>query len=218
MRNPLLVLVLGFGDVDSKCRHEDAFQIVCTGVVRNFQNRLLAVASDPSASYSVAAFASGLSLVHPSGLTVCRQRLQEGQHSTLMARQTRFCPISLLDTFTTSSNQTSIKHAKKKTTIRISQKKKLREQLRVIVKIETFVFDRKCGLSSSGWHLTVWLHCFAVCSGSVCVVERGDSQKVFTIWSLSCFSFTTVAAPAVIRVQLPYLFLTACQSHLHHRK
>ena len=39
-------------------------------------------------------------------------------------------------------------------------------------------------LSWCGWHRTVWLHCIAVCSRSVCVVERGDSRWV------SCYSFT----------------------------
>ena len=61
MRNPFLVLVLGIGVVDSECRNEEYFQIVCIGLVLNFQNRLLAVEGDPSASFSVAAFASGQS-------------------------------------------------------------------------------------------------------------------------------------------------------------
>ena len=62
------------------------------------------------------------------------------------------------------------------------------------------------------------MHCIAVCSGSVCVVERGDSLWVHTIWSRNCFSSTAVAALAVNTVQTRFPFLTACQFHIHHRQ
>ena len=46
-------------------------------------------------------------------------------------------------------------------------------------------------------------------------VDRGDSRRCYTIWPRSCFSFTTVAAPAVNDVQIPDLFLTASEVHLY---
>ena len=76
-RNPFLVLVLGFGVVDSECRNEDSFQIVCTGVVRNFQNRLHAVVGDPSASFSLTAFASALSLRATNINQACKNKFIE---------------------------------------------------------------------------------------------------------------------------------------------
>ena len=92
IRNPFLVLVLGFGVVE--CRNEGSFQIVGTGVVRNFQNRLLADTGDPSACFT---FASGLSLGHPGGLASHSFTFTEGH--------TKFCPINLLETCTTSRNE-----------------------------------------------------------------------------------------------------------------
>ena len=86
--------------------------------------------------------------------------------------------------------------------------KKLREQLRVIVRIATF------GIANVVSVVVVWLapdwlvalHCslfrFCLCSGAL----------RFTVVS------TAVAAPAVSPVQIPFLFLTACQIHLHHRQ
>ena len=74
---------------------EDSSQIVCTGVVldlqilqirildfRFLQIRQLAVVGDPGTIFNTAAFTSGLSLVHPGGLTVCRPNLRESHHST----------------------------------------------------------------------------------------------------------------------------------------
>ena len=46
-KNAFLVLVLGLDVVDIECRNEDCFQIVCTGVVHDFQNRLSQVIQVP---------------------------------------------------------------------------------------------------------------------------------------------------------------------------
>ena len=51
-------LVLGFDVVDS-VENEDSSQIVCTGVVGNTRNPLLAVVDAPSASFREAVLGSG---------------------------------------------------------------------------------------------------------------------------------------------------------------
>ena len=83
MKNAFPVLVVGFHVIGIDYRNEDSSQIVCSGVVHDFQNRVPAVVNDPSSSFSTTAFASGLSLVPPSGLTVCRQNLRVSHHFTM---------------------------------------------------------------------------------------------------------------------------------------
>ena len=84
IRNAFLVLVLGFDVVDIGCPNEDYSQIMCTGAVHDFQNGQLAFVGDPTSSFSVAAFASGLNLVHQGGITLCRQNLRVSHQSTSM--------------------------------------------------------------------------------------------------------------------------------------
>ena len=43
----------------------------------SFQIRQLVVVGDSDTKFNLAAFASGLSLVHPGGLTVCRQNISQ---------------------------------------------------------------------------------------------------------------------------------------------
>ena len=73
---------------------KNSSQIFCADVVlpqllqfrilecRLSQIRQLGVVSDPCTSFSRAAFARGLSLVHPDGLKVRRQSFRVGHHST----------------------------------------------------------------------------------------------------------------------------------------
>ena len=92
--NTFLFLVLGFHAIGIDCRDKDSPEIVCGGVVpdsqilqiwilafRFLEIRQLAVEGDAGSRFKKTAFASGLSLVHPGGLTVCRQNLRVGHHS-----------------------------------------------------------------------------------------------------------------------------------------
>ena len=62
----------------------------------------------------------------------------------------------------------------------------------MLVSVATFISAKVVSVVVVWLESTVLLHCVAVCSGSVCVEERGDSRWVYTIWSRKCFSFTSL--------------------------
>ena len=83
-----LVLVLGFYIIATYRQDKDCvvpdFHILHLRLLdfRFLQMQKLAVVGDPSARLNKAAFASGLSPIHPGGLTVCRQSLRVDHLST----------------------------------------------------------------------------------------------------------------------------------------
>ena len=118
MRNAFLVLVLGFDVVDIECRNEDSYQNVCSGIVHDFQNPQLAVVGDPSSSFSAPACANGLSLGH-----VWRKNFRVNHHSTSKQK------TKLHRSHSKIGCQNGAKNSKTR----------LREQLRALVRIRTFV-------------------------------------------------------------------------------